>query len=213
MPHKLLEKIKALWNFVLNQEKQPRFARNQLKFRKLYPKFSMGKYTYGVPVVKHWDKKSVLTIGAYCSIAKNVQIYLGGNHRPEWITTYPFPHFFQDKSDINDYSISRGNVTIGSDVWLCQNCTILSGVTIGHGSVIANGAVVSKNVEPYSIVAGNPAAHVKWRFDDQVRAALLETAWWEWPHDEIQDIIHLLCSDNIDAFFKYARQRKSHNQP
>lgn len=191
--------------------KAVRYERHQLKFKKLYPQFEFGSFSYGVPLVKHWDGKTKLTIGSYCSIANNVQIFLGGNHRTDWITTYPFPLYFKEKRHIKDYTSSRGDVVIGSDVWICQNCTILSGVTIGHGAVIATGAVVTKNVEPYSVVAGVPAVHTKWRFDQSTRDALLATAWWDWPHSEVYAHIDQLCSGDVDAFLSHARQRQSIN--
>lgn len=96
---------------------------------------------------------------------------------------------------------------IGSDVWLCANCTILSGVTIGHGAVIASEAVISRDVEPYAIMVGNPARKVRWRFDEPTRKALLESCWWEWPEEEIRQIVHKLCSDNIAEFIDYTRSR------
>lgn len=96
---------------------------------------------------------------------------------------------------------------IGSDVWLCANCIILSGVRIGHGAVVANGAVVSRDVEPYAIVAGNPADIVRWRFDESTRDALLETAWWTWPIEEIRAAVSLLCSEDVTTFLAYALSR------
>ena len=96
---------------------------------------------------------------------------------------------------------------IGSDVWICANSTILSGVNIGHGAVIANGAIVSRDVEPYAIVAGNPAARIRCSFDEHVRTQLLHSAWWEWPEGEIRQTVSLLCSDDLTGFLAYARSR------
>ncbi|MEN9472257.1 MAG: hypothetical protein RLZZ495_346, partial [Pseudomonadota bacterium] len=96
----------------------------------------------------------------------------------------------------------------GSDVWLCANCTLLSGITIGHGAVIGTGAVVTKDVEPYSVVAGNPAQPIRWRFDEATRRALLESAWWDWEEQELRGIAKLLCSPQLDEFLAYAAQRK-----
>ncbi len=98
-------------------------------------------------------------------------------------------------------------MVIGSDVWLCSNCTILSGVTIGHGAVIASGALVSRDVPAYAVMAGNPAVQVRWRFDEATRAALLESAWWEWPEAEIRQIVDKLCSPDLAGFIAYARSR------
>ena len=181
--------------------------RSQLAFQKKYPRYKMGANCYGVPSIKFATRDNLLTIGSYCSIAKNVEIYLGGNHRIDWISSYPFPAFFAEANTIKNYEVSAGDVHIGSDVWLCQNSTILSGVSIGHGAVVANGAMVTKNVEPYAIVGGNPAKFIRWRFDEPTRLALLESAWWDWPESEILSVVHLICSDNITEFLAYAESR------
>ncbi|MDX1298673.1 MAG: CatB-related O-acetyltransferase [Pseudomonas sp.] len=185
----------------------PKFERGPARFLQRYPQYEVGVGTYGVPAVHDWQEGTSLKIGSYTSIAMNVEIFLGGHHRTEWVSTYPFPALISEASGIKDYAVSRGNVVIGSDVWLCSNAVILSGVTIGHGAVVAAGAVVSRDVAPYSIVAGNPARHVRWRFPPEVCAALLETAWWEWPEQEVRSISPLLCSDQLDSFLQYARQR------
>ena len=186
------------------------FERQQAKFKKRYPNYSIGAGSYGLPIVHDYHEGTTLKIGAYCSIADNVQIFLGGQHRIDWVSSYPFSQFYQMDSEFNkNTSVSRGDVIIGSDVWLCANCTILSGVTIGHGAVIANGAVISRDVEPYAVMAGNPAKLIKWRFDEPIRAALLESKWWEWPEDETHQIMHLLCSENLTDFFNYVKARNT----
>lgn len=190
--------ITALQSYELQQE----------KFRRKYPHYELGPGTYGLPFVHDANEGTTLRIGSYCSIASGVQIFLGSHHRTDWVSSYPFPAFFEEARHIPDFGISRGDVTIGSDVWLCANCTILSGVTIGHGSVVGAGAVVTKNVEPYSIVAGNPAKHVRWRFDEETRQALLDIAWWAWSMTEVRQVVGLLCSDQIQDFLVYARERR-----
>lgn len=182
--------------------------RSQQTFNKLYPRYKMGVNCYGVPKIKHAHPNATLTIGNYCSIAKNVQIFLGGNHRLDWITTFPFPIFFQNAMHINDSATTNGNVSIGSDVWLCENCTILSGITIGHGAVVANGSVVTKDVSPYEIVGGNPAKHIRWRFDEATRSALLNSSWWDWPEDELLSIVDTICSNDLSGFIDYANTRQ-----
>ncbi|MOA13673.1 Chloramphenicol acetyltransferase [compost metagenome] len=138
-----------------------------------------------MPIVHDWSEGSTLKIGKYCSIANNVQILLGGQHRIDWISSFPFPAYLPEAAHIKEFGGTRGDVVIGNDVWLCTDCTILSGVTVGHGAVVACGAVVTRNVEPYSIVAGNPAKHIRWRFDEAARQALLDAAWWDIkPHAE-----------------------------
>lgn len=201
--------LQRIWDKLRGKRRLNKAERSRMRFEQRYPDFVLGKHSYGVPVVHDWHDDTTLRIGAYCSIAENVQIFLGGNHRSDWVSTYPFPAFFDEARHIPNYARSRGDVVIGNDVWLCTDCTILSGVTIGHGAVIGSGAVVRRDVEPYAIMVGNPAQVAGWRFDEAQRQALLETAWWEWPDDEIRSIVDKLCSEDIDAFLTYARQRNS----
>lgn len=190
------------------------YARQQEKFKKRYPNYTIGTASYGLPIVHDSHRLTTLKIGAYCSIANNVQIFLGGQHCINSVSSYPFPFFFQMDEMYKEKSLktdSRGDVVIGSDVWLCANCIILSGVTIGHGAVIANGAVISRDVEPYAVMAGNPAKQIKWRFDEATRNALLESAWWEWPEDEISKIMEKLCSEDTTDLLNYSNSRKETN--
>lgn len=200
--------IKSLKEQRKKKKLQKKPQRSLARFIKKYPSYKMGDNCYGIPLVKHPYPGTTLTIGNYCSIAKNVQIFLGGNHRTDWVSMYPFPDYFNEAKDIKSYISTKGDVVIGSDVWLCENSTILSGVTVGHGAVIANGAIVTKDVAPYSIVAGNPAKHIRWRFDEATRISLLKSAWWDWPQEEILSIMPLLCSENIEAFLKYVDSRE-----
>lgn len=176
---------------------------------KYHDKYSYGFGSYGLPVVEDWDEGATLKIGSYCSIAMGAKIFLGGHHRADWISTYPFPAKVEEAEHIVDYGVSRGDVIIGSDVWLCSNSMILSGVTVGHGAVVAAGAVVARDVAPYSIVAGNPARHVRWRFDEETRKVLLAIAWWDWPEQEVRKISPLLCSGNVQGLLDYAEKRKN----
>lgn len=100
-------------------------------------------------------------------------------------------------------------MVVGSDVWLCSNSTVLSGVSIGHGAIVAAGALVTRDVEPYAVVGGNPAKFLRWRFPEEQRLALLQTAWWEWPDADIEQAVGQLCSDNIEGFLTLARQRQA----
>lgn len=186
----------------------PELFRGQARFKLHYPgKYSFGIGSYGLPKIHDWDEGTSLSIGSYCSIAMNVQIFLGGHHHSDWVTTYPFSAMLPNVRDIPVTSFSRGNVVIGNDVWLCSGAIVLSGVTIGDGAIVSAGALVTKDVPPYSIVAGNPARHVRWRFDEATRAALLEMAWWQWPHEEIAKIAPLLCSNSVGALMEYWKQR------
>jgi len=165
---------------------------------------SFGKYTYGVPKILWENDNATLVVGNFCSIAANVTIYLGGNHRSDWVTTYPFGHIHQNIfNQFNGigHPSTKGDVIIGNDVWIGGNATIMSGITIGDGSIIANNSHVVKNVEPYTIVGGNPAKLIRYRFSEQQIEKLLEIKWWNWDDEKINKFSPLLCN-NIDEFIK-----------
>jgi len=166
------------------------------------PRFDIGKYTYGSPDVFDFDDDTRLVIGRYCSISDRVSIILGGNHRVDWVTTYPFSALSDDwpgAKEISGHPASKGDILIGNDVWIGFGAVILSGVSIGDGAVIGAGAVVSKDVAPYSIVAGNPARELRKRFPDDTIAMLLDLQWWMWPTAKIKQYLTLLCSDDVEA--------------
>jgi acetyltransferase-like isoleucine patch superfamily enzyme len=172
--------------------------------------FSIGEHTYGHPKVYGVWQGARLTIGKFCSIAgDDVEIFLGDNHRTEWISTYPFPAFpdkWPEAAGISDYHTSRGDVVIGNDVWIGHRAMILSGVRIGDGAVIGAGAVVARNVEPYGVAVGNPARVVRKRFDGETIRKLLALSWWDWPIDRIRAHIEALCSVNLEALPDMAGQ-------
>ena len=166
--------------------------------------FSIGRHTYyGKVNVYQWLPESMLTIGSFCSIAQDISIFLDGEHRTDWVTTYPFSALkekWPTASGIDGHPKSKGPVTIGNDVWIGDGATILSGVTIGDGAVIGSRALVAKNVEPYSIVGGNPAKEIKKRFDQEIIEQLLKIKWWEWDDQKISENVSFLCSENIQDF-------------
>ena len=171
---------------------------------------SYGKYTYGKPTILWKNKDAKLIVGNFCSIADGVKIYLGGNHRTDWVTTYPFGHTNQHIFKFNGrgHPSTKGDVIIGNDVWIANNVTIMSGVTIGDGVVIANNSHVVKNVEPYSLVGGNPAKLIKYRFSQEQIEKLLQIKWWYWDDNKINKFTPLLCNNNIDEFIKSAFKYK-----
>lgn len=160
------------------------------------------RYSYGLDNIKvrSWGEGAKLKIGSFCSIADNIQIFLGGNHRTDWVTTYPFGHINQDSFPWHGqgHPSTKGEVVIGNDVWIGSSSTIMSGVTIGDGAVIAANSTVIKDVPPYTIVGGNPAKILKYRFTEKQIEKLLKNPWWEKTDQEIQELIPLLCSPNID---------------
>lgn len=172
-----------------------------------------GKYSYcdGDPTIL-WDIHGTkLIIGNFCSIAKNLTVYLGGNHNINWVSTYPFGHIHTATFNTfsgKDHPSTRGDVVIGNDVWIGGNVTIMSGVTIGDGAVIANNSHVVKNVEPYSLVGGNPAKFIKYRFTRRQISKLMELRWWDWDDEEINKVAHLLCNSDIEMFIGVAKLYK-----
>ena len=165
---------------------------------------SFGKYTYGTPNINFEVPGSNLVVGNFCSIAKNVNIFLanGLGHDISFVSTYPFGYIHQDVFPIiqNNSKDTNGDVIIGNDVWIGENVIIMSGITIGDGAVIANNSHVIKSVEPYSLVGGNPAKFIKYRFTKEQIEKLLEIKWWNWDDEKINKCITLLCSNNIDDF-------------
>ena len=131
---------------------------------------NVGKKTYGLLDVLDWSPaKNKLVIGNYCSIADDVKFLLGGEHQLHSISTYPFKvQIFGEAREAG----SKGDIIVKDDVWIGTNAIICSGVTVGQGAIVAAGAVVTKDVEPYAIVGGNPAHFIKWRFDEECRKSL-----------------------------------------
>lgn len=164
--------------------------------------FSIGPHSYGRPKVRFAESGHRLTIGRFCSIADRVEILLGGNHRVDWATTFPFAAFsgrWPGAAALGEsYHGSRGDVQIGSDVWLGSGAMILSGVRIGHGAVVAARSVVTRDVPDYAVVAGNPARVVRMRFGPDQVAALVETHWWDLPDGAIVTLVPLLNSERVD---------------
>jgi acetyltransferase-like isoleucine patch superfamily enzyme len=166
---------------------------------------SVGKHSYGINnihIINYGDGHNIY-IGSFCSIADNIKIYMTVGHRTDWVTTYPFGHINHAIFNTFDgvgHPKSKGDVIIGNDVWIGANVTIMSGVTIGDGAVIANNSHVVKNVEPYSIVGGNPAKIIKYRFSTNQIEKLLQIKWWLWEDSKINDAVPLLCNTNIDDF-------------
>lgn len=174
-------------------------------------RFSLGKHSYGNPDVLWWGEDVRLSIGSFCSIADGVTIIMGGNHRDDWVTTYPFSEFedWPKAHAIPGHPASKGDIQIGSDVWIGNGATILSGVTIGDGAIVGARSVVAKTVPPYSIAVGNPARIIRHRFKLEIIDSLMEIAWWNWPEDEISAATPYLLSPDIENFVLYSRSRSN----
>ena len=170
------------------------------------PNIIVGDFTYFADkdfekhVTHHYDFiGDKLIIGKFCQIAAGVEFIMNGaNHQMNAVSTYPFYIFGtweQTAPDKKDLPL-KGDTIIGNDVWIGQNVTILPGVQIGDGAIIGASSVVGSNVEPYTIVAGNPARPIRKRFDDELIQIMQKLKWWDKSIEEINSLIPLLtCSD------------------
>lgn len=177
------------------------------------PNIQVGDYTYydDFERVENFEKNvkyhfdfvnDKLIIGKFCMIASDVKFIMNGaNHLSEAISAYPFAIFgngWEKAMDGKSYP-NKGDIHIGNDVWIGYNATIMAGVRIGDGAIIAANSTVVKDVEPYSIVGGNPAQEIKKRFDEKQINALLTIKWWNWPIDKITKHTDKLTTNNIEA--------------
>ncbi|MFL0352628.1 CatB-related O-acetyltransferase [Xanthomarina sp. GH4-25] len=175
------------------------------------PNISVGDYTYydDFENVENFEKNvkyhfdfvgDKLIIGKFCMIASDVKFIMNGaNHLTDAMSTYPFAIFgngWEHAMERKSYP-QKGNINIGNDVWIGYNATIMAGVTIGDGAIIATNATVVKDVEPYSIVGGNPAKEIKKRFSKEVIAKLLELKWWDWSIEKITANVGNLTNNEI----------------
>ncbi|GAC1648230.1 MAG: CatB-related O-acetyltransferase [Herpetosiphon sp.] len=193
-------------NILARLRRRIRFAkRSTSEFLNQNPDFQhyrVGAWSYGRPRIFAWGEGAQLSIGRYCSFANDVEIMLGGEHRVDWVTTYPFNILVPEASSITGHPHTKGDVIIGNDVWVGYGALVLSGVTIGNGAVVAARSVVTRDIPAYAIVGGNPARHIKYRFDEQTIRRLQELAWWDWPRDKVVDAAPYLQSDRIEDFLE-----------
>jgi acetyltransferase-like isoleucine patch superfamily enzyme len=157
----------------------------------------IGKFSYGFLNIKYWDKQTRLIIGNFVSIADGVTFLLGGNHRIDWVSTFPFPIAFKKNDSLKKiigHPSTKGDICVGHDVWIGQNATILSGVAIGNGAVIGAECVVTNDVPSYAILVGNPGRIVGYRFDETTILKLNEIQWWNWSDGKIENKAKLLSS-------------------
>lgn len=160
--------------------------------------FEKNNVLYHYPV--NHDK---LVIGKFCSIACGAKfLFNSANHTQTSLSTYPFAIFFDEwglrMQDVADAWDNKGDIVIGSDVWIGYEAVILAGVTVGHGAIIGTRAVVTKDVPPYTIVGGVPAKPIRKRFADDVIEKLLALRWWNWPAEKIRQCLPYIQSGRAD---------------
>lgn len=192
----------------MNKDKiYPRTGDDQIVYLKNVvtgPNIEIGDYTIYNDFVhdpRDFEKNNVLyhypingdklKIGKFSSIACGTKfVFNSANHTLKSLSTYTFPIFYEewglDTKNITEAWDNKGDIIVGNDVWIGYEAVILSGVTIGDGAIIGARAVVTKDVEPYTIVAGVPARPIRKRFDDAAIAELMRLEWWNWDEDKIR---------------------------
>lgn len=148
-----------------------------------------------------------LVIGRYCALAREVRFLMGAAAHQMGLSTFPFPMFggaWLNQMPAMRGRAMKGDLVIGHDVWIGYRATLLAGVTVGSGAVIAADAVVTKDVPPYAVVAGNPATVVRYRLAESERARMLAIAWWDWPVEQVTECAELLMGEDVDALERAA---------
>lgn len=177
------------------------------------PTIQVGEYTYyddpmdsedfEKHVTHHYDfNGDRLIIGKFCAIGKGVEFIMNGaNHRMCSVTTYPFNIMgggWEKCTPTLDELPLKGDTVVGNDVWFGQNVTVLPGVHIGDGAIIASNSVVASDVPPYCVAGGNPCRVIRRRFDEVLTAYLLDLKWWDWPAEKIFRNLETLCSGDLE---------------
>lgn len=177
------------------------------------PNIFVGDYTYydnpdGAErfeehVTHHYEALGdKLIIGKFCAVAQGVEFVMNGaNHRMNSATTYPFNLMgggWEKCTPTREQLPFKGDTVVGNDVWIGQNVTVMPGVHIGDGAIIAANAVVTKDVPAYHIAGGNPCRIIRKRFDDETITCLLELRWWDWPVETIFANLEALCCPDLE---------------
>ena len=172
------------------------------------PNIIVGDFTYIADsefeshVTHHYDFiGDKLIIGKFCQIAAGVEFVMNGaNHQMNAVSTFPF--YTLEGWDMKPPAASdmpfKGDTVIGNDVWIGQNATILPGVHIGDGAIIGANSVVASDVEPYTVVVGNPVKLIRYRFDGELTSLLLKFKWWDKPVEEINALIPILTNSDLE---------------
>lgn len=184
------------------------------------PQIIVGDYTYydDPDDVNNFEKNVLyhfnfmndkLVIGKFCQIATGVRFIMNGsNHAMDGISTYPFRVFGGQWHKASLDVTSKGDTVIGNDVWIGNNATIMPGLKIGDGAIIGINSLVTKDVEPYTIIGGNPAQQIRKRFDDETIKFLIQLKWWDWDIEKITHHLDLLTSGNVTELRRIYEQDK-----
>ena len=198
------------------------FLKNVIKASNI----SVGDYTYydsadhpedfeKTNILYNWPEfGDKLIIGKFCQFGSSVKFIMGpANHRISSISTYPFNVFGGTWSENTPPHLSqlpfKGDTVVGNDVWIGRESVIMPGVKIGDGAIIAAHSVVTKDIEPYSIVGGNPAKLIRKRFDDELISLLLKTQWWNVEPAELADFLPTLCNPDLERVRSVLKERLS----
>lgn len=173
------------------------------------PQIIVGDYTYydDPDDVYNFEKNILylydfsqdkLIFGKFCQIATGARFLMNGAHHPmQGFSTYPFKVFGKSWTDVPMEVTTKGDIVIGNDVWIGNSATIMHGINIGDGAIIGTNALVTKDVEPYTIVGGNPAKVIRKRFDDQTIQFLLKLEWWNWPIEKITEYAKSIATGDV----------------
>jgi acetyltransferase-like isoleucine patch superfamily enzyme len=175
----------------------------------VYDRLALGRGSYHhATVIAYEGDDGMVRVGSFCSIADGVTFLVGGGHRLDWISTFPFRAAWELEGAYRDgHPAGKGDIVVGNDVWLARDAMVLSGVRIGNGAAVAANAVVTKDVRAYAIVAGNPAREIRRRFSDADVERLEALAWWDWPLEDIEAAMPLLNGGSLAQLQAFAGAR------
>ena len=173
-----------------------------------YSKVNIGDFSYmnERAEIQSFRSPQTVTIGKYCSIGE-CKFIVDGDHDINFASTFPFFELHFSRSAPENKNLKTAPV-VGNDCWICDSAVIYGGVIIGHGAVVAGQAVVTKDVPPYSVVAGNPSRVVKHRFPPDIVERMLKVAWWDLPSSIVFDDLAPVM-DNVEEFLRRAEAARA----